>query len=325
MNTTARKKLIGKCAAWGICLLMLPANRLAAQSASSPLIPGSGERVAEVGDTFENPQWSYNYYAPKSSDEQDKKVRPPAGSSSNDRWFEGALRGQPDVIQRVATPEGGIPGSTGALLLRSRDTGIPGRPDGKSQQDDLIVNVKSRLGGQVPVSQSPSCTVRVYLPPFEEWENRIGSSFAFRAGCWGPSRKAAKEREEFWPGIFIHFYSSHSGRYKEDSAQFLIRSDDRGRDFWGPKITAPGWWTLGMSFSPDGRVHYFAREGVDDLRAEDHLASHVPYGIPCQHLDTFFFNVVSADNGRDWSTPWVIDDAKLFTIRRNLARRPTAR
>jgi hypothetical protein len=41
-------------------------------------------------------------------------------------------------------------------------------------------------------------------------------------------------------------------------------------------------------------------------------------------VETIFFNIMSADNGRSWSTPWVIDDAKLF-VQRNLARRPAPR
>ena len=68
-----------------------------------------------------------------------------------------------------------------------------------------------------------------------------------------------------------------------------------------------------MSFTPDGRVHYFARPGVEDLTAEDHITSQSPYSFNCERLDTFFFNVVSGDNG-NWSTPWIIDDPKLFVI-----------
>jgi hypothetical protein len=66
-----------------------------------------------------------------------------------------------------------------------------------------------------------------------------------------------------------------------------------------------------MSFTPDGAVHYFARPGVDDLTASDRITSQYPYGYRAEHLDTFFFNVCSGDNGK-WSTPWIIDDAALY-------------
>ncbi len=95
----------------------------------------------------------------------------------------------------------------------------------------------------------------------------------------------------------------------------LVRSDDRGADFFGPRITEPGWWTLGMSFTPDGRVHYYAKAGVEDLTAQDYLASHFCYGFRCQRLNTYFFDVISPDDGRTWSTKWVIDDPAVFVAR----------
>jgi hypothetical protein len=293
-------------------LLALFCSSVAAQT-SGLLIPGTGTKIATVGDDFEDANWGYRFNAPKSSQEQDENTRNPTGSATNGRWYEGALRGQPDVIQRIDTPPGGLEGSLGSLLIRSRDTGIPRRPSGKMQQDDLIINVKQRIGGLIPVSWQPSVVTRVYVPPFDQWEPRTGNSFGFRAGCWGPYK--GEDRKEYWPGMFIYLHSTSDRRTKTDSAVILVRGDQMGRDFRGPEITEPGWWTLGMSFTPDGRIHYFASPGVDDLTAEDHIASHHAYGIRCQQFDTFFFNVCSADNGRTWSTPWVIDDPTLYALR----------
>ena len=75
-----------------------------------------------------------------------------------------------------------------------------------------------------------------------------------------------------------------------------------------------GWWTLGMSVTKDGKVHYFAKPGVDDLTEEDHIASHTPYNYRAEHLKTFFFNIVNGDNGRTWSTPMIIDDPRLYFV-----------
>ena len=72
--------------------------------AAQVLVPGTGQKITQVGDDFEDPQWSYIFNLPKSSDENDKQQRLPSGLSRNGRWFEGVMRGQPDVIQRVATP-----------------------------------------------------------------------------------------------------------------------------------------------------------------------------------------------------------------------------
>jgi hypothetical protein len=168
----------------------------------------------------------------------------------------------------------------------------------------------------------------VYLPPFEKWENRTGATFGFRAelegGSWDTvtvnkrglfsrtSRKTIHKEEPYWPGFFIQFNSQSDGVNKEDSATLLIRSNDKGEDIIGPKITQTGWWTLGMSFTPDGMTHFFASPGVDPLTDRDHIASSKPYGHTAEQLNTFFFNVVNQDDGRSWSTEWIIDDPALY-------------
>ena len=299
---------------WGFLFAFLACSPAWLQAQT--LVPGTGERVLKVGDDFEDPQWAYTYNLPKSSDENDKQQRLPAGASVNGRWYEGVMRGQPDLIKRILTPEGGIEGSMGALLLRSRNTGVPGRYSHTMQQDDLIVDVSSRIGA-IPVSWSPSVVVRVFFPPFEQWEQRTGPSFAFRASCQThkTERKffgSQTSLEPYWPGFFVQFTK---GQTKEkDSAAFSLRAGPNGGDFMGPKITELGWWTLGMSFTPDGRVHYYAHPGVEDLTSKDYIASQYPYSYRCEQLETFFFNVVSGDNG-NWSTPWIVDDAELYLAR----------
>ena len=287
---------------------------------AQPVVPGTGQRVTKVGDDFEDPKWAYQFNLPKSSDENDKQQRLPAGAAKNGRWYEGVMRGQPDVIERVPTPEGGIPGSTSSLLMRSQQTGVPGSFSGKNQQDDLIVDVNSRLGGPIPVSLSPNVVVRVYLPPWDQWEQRLGASFGFRAACQaykagkgGLFRKSGPNLETYWPGMFIQFNKSDART--SPSATLVLRAGPSGHDFAGPRISSPGWWTLGMSFTPDGQVHYYAHPGVEDLTAQDHISSQNPYGFRCERMDAFFFNIVSGDNG-NWSTPWIIDDPALYTVRR---------
>ena len=66
--------------------------------------------------------------------------------------------------------------------MRTLNSGVPGRISNDVQQDDLIVDCISRLGTSIPVSEIPNCVVRVYLPPDDQWENRTGPHFGFRAG-----------------------------------------------------------------------------------------------------------------------------------------------
>ena len=136
---------------------------------ATPLVPGTGEKVTVVGDNFEAPNWRYIKNGYKASYEQDEQQRPPGGKSKNGRWYESAKRGHPDLIKRVPTPPGGLPGSRGALLVSTRLSGIPGEFSGKQQQDDLLMGVRTRLGQAIPTTWSPSFVVRVYLPDFDKW------------------------------------------------------------------------------------------------------------------------------------------------------------
>ncbi|MEM9353024.1 MAG: hypothetical protein AAGA92_08420 [Planctomycetota bacterium] len=279
---------------------------------AAPIVPGTGVKVIQVGDNFEDEQWQYVHNGRKASYEQDEQQRPPGGFSGNGRWYESAMRGHPDVIRRVRTPPGGIEGSRGALLLRTKLSGIPGDLAGTQMQDDLLMGVKGRVGRAVPVAWTPSSTVRVYLPPFRLWEDRTGASFGVRADVRG--RDPDGEVDAYWPGMFVLFRSETSKRFDEDFAQISVRARGNGRDLGGPKIYEHGWWTFGMTFTPDGKVHYYASEGVDDLTEEDHLYSSFPYGTKCLYYDNFFVNVANFENGRNWSTPWVIDDPQFFVI-----------
>ena len=122
------------------------------------------------------------------------------------------------------------------------------------------------------------------------------------------------EQEVYWVGMFVDFESKTDGR-EYDYAALRVRADQNGGDFRGRQITTTGWWTLGMSVTPDGAVHYYASPGVDDLTSDDHLTSQFPYGHRCESLKTFFFNVCNGDNGQNWSTEWIIDDPSVYVLR----------
>ena len=70
-----------------------------------------------------------------------------------------------------------------------------------------------------------------------------------------------------------------------------------------------------MSVTEDGRVHFYAKPGIEDLTPADHVGSRFPFGYRAQHLRSFFFNVCNGDDGRTWSTEFVIDDPKVFVKR----------
>jgi len=286
-----------------------------AQPCMAQLVPGTGQKATTIGDDFEDEKWEFIYNFPKSTENINGHQGGYGGIAKNDRWYEGIKRGTPDHVRRVETPAGGLPGSKGSMLLMSRDTGIPGRPSFSVQQDDFICDVNYKLGGSIPVSENPNVVVRVYMPPVSKWEKRSGPTFAFRAAVDATIRKNGRWiRDTYWPGMFIEFESRRTTGRAYDSAYFRIRSDETGGDYRGPDITETGWWTLGMSFTADGKVHYYAHKGLESLTSKDLIASHYPYGYRCEHFSTFFFNVCSPDDGRTWSTPWIVDDCEVYWI-----------
>ncbi|MEZ6055327.1 MAG: hypothetical protein R3C01_01360 [Planctomycetaceae bacterium] len=303
--------------------LVLSMFSFGSDRAEAQLVPGTG--VLMNFDDFEDAAWGFTFNYPKSSKEEDEQIRYPLGQSSNQKWFESPKRGIPDVVKRVETPPGGLSGSTGAMYLRTRDTGIPGRPGTvKQAQDDIILT-----GQSLTLNYSPSTVVRVYLPEWDQWERRNGVTFGYRMGLQGPMEKPAKDRfgkllrrspkmvteiEPYYPGFFIQFNPKETAQNGKDHAMLLIRANENGHEIPGPVITEPGWWTLGMSVTPDARVHYYAKAGVEDLTAKDLIVSTKPYNIPGTHFNTIFFNVVTPDDGKSWSTPWIIDDPKVFYV-----------
>ena len=96
---------------------------------ADPVVPGTGQKLNQVGDDFENPNWSFIHNFPKSSEEIDERRRGPTGKSTNGRWYEGIKRGQPDFMKVVPSPEDGLSGSQHSLLMRTLKSGVPGRHD----------------------------------------------------------------------------------------------------------------------------------------------------------------------------------------------------
>ena len=297
---------------WMLPAVLVVAGVAAQKSwAGTPIVPGTGEFMADCSDNFEDESWSYTNNLPKSSHEQDNRQRSPGAFSSNRLWHEGAKRGTPDLVRRVPTPPDGIEGSTAALMFATRYSGIPNTITSTQQQDDLLMKFDRRLGRSVPVGWQPSCTVRVYLPPWDQWERRSGPSFGMRCDCRGVKDGMG---EPYWPGMFILFRPGNTRTGTTDHAKLTVRAGARGNDVRSHDINEPGWWTLGMSFSPDGQIHYYASPGVDDLTADDFIMSSFAYNLRCQTFNNFFFNVANWDNGRTWSTKWVIDDPQIYVI-----------
>lgn len=228
------------------------------------------------------------------------------------------------MLEVIPTPEGGLPASEHALLIRTLHSGVPGRGSRQLEQDDIIVDCSSRLGTAIRPSELPNCVVRVYLPPPYQWEDRSGPHFGIRMGLSTQTREEQRglfglrgnevTREPYWPGFWIHFRSETSRNAEQESAFLKVRADRRGRDFHVMELEKFGWWTFGMSITADGAIHDYASPGVDDLTAEDHITSRHPYSFRATQFRTFFFNICNYD-GASKSTPFVIDDPAVYVLK----------
>ena len=56
-------------------------------------------------------------------------------------------------------------------------------------------------------------------------------------------------------------------------------------------------------------------EDVDELTEEDFISSQYPYSYKAQQFETLFYNFCNHNDGKTWSTPFLIDDPQLFVVR----------
>lgn len=312
---------------WAVISLALSVTAAQTAVALGQVVPGTGTPVQGGGDDFEDANWSYDPKLPKNSNDIDEQSRGPEGRSPDGKWYEGNGRGTPDIVRRVETPPDGLEGSAGALMIQSKFTGVPGRATHKAEQDDLYMALSDKPGSFISTSRTPNFTVRVWLPAFEEWNRQSGSTFAVRATGRG-MKPGNGESKPYWPGLFFEFHPGQQNRDGKDFAMLILRGNEMGHDYNVRKITESGcWWTVGMSFTPDGRVHFYASEGVDELTSADYLASHWCYGFRCQTIYDVFFDVWNRVDGKSISTSWIIDDPQVFVAsdRSQVTRQPSRR
>ena len=64
-------------------------------------------------------------------------------------------------------------------------------------------------------------------------------------------------------------------------------------------------------------VHYYASPGVDNLTEDDYLTSQYPYSRQAEKFETMFFNFCNRNDGHTWSTPFIVDDPRLYIVNSN--------
>ena len=62
----------------------------------------------------------------------------------------------------------------------------------------------------------------------------------------------------------------------------------------------------------EGLSAWFGNQAQIDLRPGGSAGMKWDNGHTAEMLNTFFFNIVSPDDGRSWSTEWIVDDPTLY-------------
>lgn len=275
-----------------LALVALPLHSEAEDDSDGSVL-GRAVRLDILCDDFEDRDWHYNY--------QDHTCY---------RGFWGpADRGEPEFIRRVVTPSGGLKESSGALEIRTDNSGKDNNPG----QDDLKTQgFSTRLGRDLARADQPLFVVRVWLPPFSEWPEGKGLGvFGFRQAA----QLTENRTSEYYPSIWF-CYDKQIG----PSPYFFFRlGNGRALDVRGDAISQPGWWTLAIAFDTKGIGHYYARPGIKTPTEANKMFDTTRFrtvdGIDNRRMAFCGYSFFSLGSKQGASTRFVIDDYEVWAVK----------
>lgn len=179
----------------------------------------------------------------------------------NPIWGPG-LRGMPEFLSI----------QNGALSMRSIDNGDDPYPSA----EDMTSTYTDQIGRSLDASERPSAVTWVWLPPFQEWPTGVNAS-GFRE--WLGFRVTAHDANLqftgglYFPGIYVS---------TDDAGPCLIArvGDGYAEDVTIGRISVSGWWTLGLSWSDQGRTEFYAAPGRVALTNENLLHTTPTFSDP---------------------------------------------
>lgn len=256
------------------------------------MILGRSIRLDTLCDDFEDPKWHFDYQTHVD--------------------YRGFWRtddhGEPDLLRRIKTPDGGKAGSGGALELRTNDN------DAKPDQDCLLtIEFKNRR--TLTRADQPVFIVRVWLPPFEEWNAGV-LNFGFRQTA------RIDEKTDYYQSIWL-FHDGHkplwflrNGIAYSDGTQLNFNDMIKGY------IAHSNWWTLAIAYDERGVGHYYAAPGTDTPTEKDELINTSQFtrddGLVSPFMDHMGYSFFSLGYPADHriSPRFVIDDYEVWVMKR---------
>jgi hypothetical protein len=214
-------------------------------------------------------------------------------------WIAG-LRGLPETL----TVQNGL------LSIRSVDNGDDAYPSA----EDMLCMYADQLGRPLNASERPSIVAQVWLPPFDQWPTGVNDSgyrewFGLRAIAYDAA--LPDNNGLYWPGIYVA---------TDDAGPCLIArvGDGYTDDITFGRISAPGWWTLGIAWNKEGRLECYAAQGRVALTKNDllHTTPTNPTALEnrslTQLMGTFLALRMTSPPTGQLSTDWRMDFVRTF-------------
>lgn len=260
-----------------------------------PGVLGRTVRLNALCDDFEDTNWYFDYEK---------------HGSNNGFWRGFSGRGEPELLTRITTPDGGKSGSTGALEIRTNKIDNDSSP---YQEDFLTADFEQRLGRELTKADQPVFIVHVWLPPFDQWGNYY--SFGFRHE-WYPSNS---DNDKCYSTIWLRYEAP----YSRPNLVFRIQPTD-AKSYYeidGGPISQPGWWTLAIAFDENGVDRYYICPGVNIPTEKDIMLDTTQLRTKNGAINLFmdrvrysFFSLGYPINGNT-SPRFIIDDYEIWVIK----------
>lgn len=273
----------------------LPLQSRAEEANSLSGVLGRTVRLDVLCDDFEDKDWHYDYQ---------KHVCYRGFWRTDDR-------GEPDLLKHVDTPIGGKVGSTGALEMRTNQNDNDRDP---TQDDLLTVEFKDKLGRELTRADQPVFIVRVWLPPFDQWN--IGLTiFGFRQTA------RLNDNSDYYQSIWLAhnghkpLFFLRNGIAYPNGTQVAFNDDRRYI------VTQPGWWTLAIAYDEKGAGHYYASPSTDSPTERNRMVDTTQFrtigGIDSPFMDHMGYSFFSLGYpGEEKISPrFVIDDYEVWVVK----------
>lgn len=256
-------------------LILSNSSALSIQSKSSETnsvsnILGRTDRLNDLCDDFEDPNWEYDRQNHISSNRFWRGSPGLKGSDESDR-------GDPQILERVIPPKNGKSGSTGALKI---GTNIPDDDNNPSQDDLRTLSFEEKLERKLTRIDQPVFIMRIWLPSFDQLGNN--HQFGFRL-------EAKSNVGWYYPSIWL-IYNEVS--YKMHLVLRIFYLDGNKLPFYNVdcgSIKQSGWWTLAIAFDKMGICSYYIRPGVGALTEKNKIYDDTQftakYGIKALLMD----------------------------------------